>query len=81
VSASSLPPLPTLLSNKHFGFMIFFSKTVGNLGESSDAPATSATDGVLRRGAGMSLPGLSDYPKSRKQSASHGSANPMDGVF
>jgi hypothetical protein len=61
--------------------MIFLSLTVGNLGESSDAPATSATDGVLRRGAGMSLPGLSDYLKSREQPASRGSANPMDEDF
>jgi hypothetical protein len=38
--------------------MIFLSLTDGNLGEFSNDPATSATDGVLRRGASMS--GLSD---------------------
>jgi hypothetical protein len=61
--------------------MIFLSLTVGNLGEFSNAPATSATDGVLRRGAAMSLPGLSDHPKSREQPASRDSANPMDEDF
>jgi hypothetical protein len=61
--------------------MIFLSLPVGDLGESSNTPATSATGGILRRGAGMSLPGLSDYPKSREEQASRGSANPMDEDF
>ena len=69
--------LPTLLSNKHFDFIIF-SSTVRNLGESSNTPATSATDGVLRHNAGISLPGLSGYLKNREQPSSRDSANPMD---
>jgi hypothetical protein len=81
VSVSSLPPLPTFLSNKHFEFMTFFSLTAANVGESTNAPATTATGGLFRCGPGMSLPGLSDSPESLKQSASRGSANLMDEDF
>jgi hypothetical protein len=70
--------LPTFLSDKHFDFMVFLSSTVG---ESSNAPATPASSSNFRRGAGISLPGLSDLPQSWKLSASRGSANPMDEVF